>query len=148
MLKGFKEFIMRGNVIDLAVAVVIGAAFTAIVNSLVESLLNPALGALFSADSLKTAWVVEIPSLAGGPPAELAFGAVVAAVIQFLLVAAAVYFALVLPVNKLKSRAEAKREAGQPDPETPVTELDLLTEIRDLLARTESSGEHGSHAAK
>src|SRR5690554_5134536 len=147
MLKGFKEFIMRGNVIDLAVAVVIGAAFTAIVNTLVEGLLNPALGALFRADNLKSAWIVEIPSLAGGPPAELMFGAVVAAIIQFLLVAAAVYFALVLPVNKLKERAEARREAGQPKPEDPITELDLLTEIRDLLARTEGT-EHGSHVAK
>ena len=148
MLKGFKEFIMRGNVIDLAVAVVIGAAFTAIVNALVESLLNPALGALFSADNLKTAWVVEIPSLSGGAPAELAFGAVVAAVIQFLLVAAAVYFALVLPVNRLKERAEARRKAGVTE-DTPVTELDLLTEIRDLLAKTESGpSEHGSHVAQ
>jgi len=104
MLKGFKEFIMRGNVIDLAVAVVIGAAFTAIVNALVEGLLNPALGALFNAENLKSAWIVEIPTLSGGT-AQLAFGAVAAAIIQFLLVAAAVYFALVLPVNKLKERA-------------------------------------------
>jgi large conductance mechanosensitive channel len=147
MLKGFKEFIMRGNVIDLAVAVVIGAAFTAIVNALVEGLLNPALGALFSADSLKTAWVVEIPSLSGGAPAKLLFGAVIAAVIQFLLVAAAVYFALVMPVNRLKERAEARRNAGVTE-DTPVTELDLLTEIRDLLSRTEGSpGDRGSHAA-
>lgn len=149
MLKGFKEFIMRGNVIDLAVAVVIGAAFTAIVNALVEGLLNPALGALFSADNLKTAWIVEIPSLSGGEPAKLMFGAVIAAIIQFLLVAAAVYFALVLPVNKLKERAEAKRRAGMPDPEAPVTELDLLTDIRNLLAKTEAGpGERGSHAAQ
>ena len=147
MLKGFKEFIMRGNVIDLAVAVVIGAAFTSIVNSLVEGLLNPALGALFNADNLKTAWIVEIPSLSGDEPAKLLFGAVIAAVIQFLLVAAAVYFALVLPVNKLKEHAEARRKAGVTE-DTPVTELDLLTEIRDLLSRTESSpGDRGSHAA-
>ena len=148
MLKGFKEFIMRGNVIDLAVAVVIGAAFTAIVNALVEGLLNPALGALFSADSLQTAWVVEIPTLTGGANAKLMFGAVVAAIIQFLLVAAAVYFALVLPVNKLKERAEARRNAGITE-DTPVTELDLLTEIRDLLAKTEAGpGDRGSHVAR
>lgn len=81
MLKGFKEFIMRGNVIDLAVAVVVGTAFTAVVNALVESILNPALGALFNAEDLKTAWIVEIPTTAGGT-AELAFGAIVAALIQ------------------------------------------------------------------
>ena len=62
MLKGFKEFILRGNVIDLAVAVVIGAAFTAIVNSLVENIFNPLLGALFQAESLKDAFVVDIPT--------------------------------------------------------------------------------------
>src|SRR5690554_3410974 len=88
MLKGFKEFVMRGNVIDLAVAVVIGAAFTAVINSLVEGLLNPALGALFSADNLREAWTVTIPSVSGGEDATLMFGAVVAATIQFLLVAA------------------------------------------------------------
>ncbi len=149
MLKGFKEFIMRGNVIDLAVAVVIGTAFTAIVSALVDGLLNPALGALFNADSLATAWVVEIPTLTGGAPAELKFGLLVAAVIQFLLVAAAVFFALVLPINKLRERAEAKRQAGATEEEVPPTELDLLTEIRDLLAKSETGpGEHGSHAAR
>jgi large conductance mechanosensitive channel len=139
MLKGFKEFIMRGNVIDLAVAVVIGAAFTAIVNALVEGLLNPALGALFNADNLKTAWAVDIPTFSGDK-ATLMFGAIVAAVIQFLLVAAAVYFALVMPINKLKERAEAKRKAGATDAEVPPDELQLLTEIRDLLAKPVGEG--------
>ena len=140
MVKGFKEFIMRGNVIDLAVAVVIGAAFTAIVNALVAGILNPALGALFNAENLNTAWVVTIPTLSGGE-AKLMFGALVAAAIQFILVAAAVYFALVMPVNKLKERAEAKRKAGASDEEVPPDELQLLTEIRDLLA-TRPSGRH------
>lgn len=134
MLKGFKEFIMRGNVIDLAVAVVIGAAFTGVVNALVEGLLNPALGALFNADNLKEAWTVPIPSLSGGEPALLMFGAVVAAAIQFLLVAAAVYFVLVMPMNKMRERAEARRAAGAPAAEVAPDELSLLTEIRDLLA--------------
>lgn len=147
MLRGFKEFIMRGNVIDLAVAVVIGAAFTAIVNALVEGLLNPALGALFNADNLKSAWKVPIPTFSGGT-AELAFGAVVAAVIQFILVAAAVYFALVVPINYLKRRAEAKRNAGASDAEVPPDELQLLAEIRDLLAKgaTDAASE-GKHTA-
>ncbi|MCU1545578.1 MAG: mscL [Homoserinimonas sp.] len=147
MLKGFKEFIMRGNVIDLAVAVVIGAAFTAIVNALIDGLLNPALGALFNADSLKTAFVVEIPTMSGGS-AELMFGAVLAAVIQFLLVAAAVYFALVTPINHIKHKAEERRNAGLEPKETAPTELDLLTQIRDLLAKTESGGGEGLHVAR
>ncbi len=138
MLKGFREFIMRGNVIDLAVAVVIGTAFTALVNALVEGVLNPALGALFSAESLSKTLIVEIPSLAEDEPAKLLFGALIGALIQFLLVAAAVYFALVLPMNKLRERSEARRKAGAPEAEEPPTELDVLQEIRDLLAERES----------
>lgn len=134
MVKGFKDFIMRGNVIDLAVAVVIGAAFTAIVNALVEGIFNPALGALFNAENLDKAWIIGIPTLSGGE-AQIMLGAVVAAVIQFLLVAAAVYFALVMPVNKMKARAEAKRKAGATDDEVAPDQLQLLTEIRDLLAK-------------
>ncbi|WP_349902055.1 large conductance mechanosensitive channel protein MscL [Parafrigoribacterium humi] len=146
MLKGFKEFIMRGNVIDLAVAVVIGAAFTAIVNALVTGILNPALGALFNAEDLNKAWIVAIPTLSGGT-AKLAFGALVAAAIQFILVAAAVYFALVMPINYLKRRAEERRNAGASDAEVPPDELQLLAEIRDLLAKGagDASGD-GKHA--
>ncbi len=135
-MKGFKEFLLRGNVIDLAVAVVVGAAFTGVVNSLVNSVLNPAIGALFNSESLSTLWVVTIPSLSG-KPAEIAFGAVVAAVIQFVLVAVVVYFALILPINYLKRRAfKAKEEGTEEKPAAP-NEVDLLVEIRDLLkART------------
>lgn len=135
MFTGFKTFIMRGNVIDLAVAVVIGAAFTSIVNVLVAGILNPALGALFNAKNLNETLVVSIPTLSGGK-SELLFGALIAAAIQFILVAAAVYFALVMPVNSLRARAEAKRKAGASDEEAPPTELDLLTEIRDLLSHS------------
>jgi len=136
-MKGFKEFLLRGNVIDLAVAVVVGAAFTGVVNALVNSVLNPAIGALFQAESLSTLWIVEVPSLSG-KPAEIAFGAVVAAIIQFLLVAIVVYFALILPINFLKKRAFKAKEEGTAEPDVP-TEVDLLVEIRDLLrARADS----------
>lgn len=133
MLKGFKEFIMRGNVIDLAVAVVIGAAFTQIVTALVEGIFNPLIGAIFNADNLKSLFIVSIPTVDGGS-ADLAFGAVIAAAIQFLIVAAVVYFVLVMPINHMRHVAEAKRKAGAPEDEVPATELDLLAEIRDLLA--------------
>ncbi|MFF2387554.1 large conductance mechanosensitive channel protein MscL [Agromyces sp. NPDC058104] len=128
MIKGFKEFIMRGNVIDLAVAVVIGAAFTAVVNSIVANLINPLIGLLFKAESLDEALVVTIGD------AEFRFGAIIGAVISFLAVAAVVYFVFVMPMNHFKERAEAKRKAGQPDPEEPETELAVLAQIRDLLA--------------
>lgn len=137
MLKGFKEFIMRGNVMDLAVAVVVGAAFTAVVTALVDNLINPLVGLLFNAESLNEALVV---TLAG---AQFKFGAVIAAVISFLIVAAVVYFVFVLPVNTMRDRAEARRNAGVIDEDAPVTELDLLTEIRDLLKDTDKeSGKH------
>jgi len=144
MLKGFREFIMRGNVIDLAVAVVIGAAFTAVVNSIVENVFNPIIGALFDAKSLAKAFPIDIPTWSGGH-ATIYFGAVVAALINFLLVAIVVYFAFVLPINHMRKLVEARRKSGEPaDAETPVTELDMLTEIRDLLAedRVSSGGKH------
>jgi large conductance mechanosensitive channel len=133
MLKGFKEFILRGNVIELAVAVVIGAAFTAVVNSIVANLINPLIGVIFQADSLDTALVVPIPTLTGGV-AEVRFGAVLGAIITFVVVAAVVYFVFVMPMNTMKERAEARRKVGEPAANDPETELTLLTEIRDLLA--------------
>ena len=141
MFKGFKEFVMRGNVIDLAVAVVIGAAFTAIIGVLVDGVINPALGALFNTENLSKSLIVTIPTLSGGT-AKILFGALIGAAIQFLLVAAAVYFALVMPINRLKERAEAKRKAGASDEEVPPDELQLLTEIRDLLAKPVAEGKH------
>ena len=128
MLKGFKEFIMRGNVIDLAVAVVIGAAFTAVVTALIENIFNPIIGALFNADSLTNTAIVTIGD------AQLKFGAVLAALISFLLVAIVVYFVFVLPINTMKEHAEARRKAGVEDESKPETELDILNDIRKLLA--------------
>jgi large conductance mechanosensitive channel len=136
VFKGFKEFILRGNVIDLAVAVVIGAAFSNIVTVVVSGVINPAIGALFSTASLAKSLPVTVPSVIHGQaPAVIYFGALIAAVIQFLLVAVVVYFALVVPINFVKKRAFAKKEAGEHAvaADTPPTELELLTDIRDLL---------------
>lgn len=139
MLTGFRDFILRGNVIDLAVAVVIGAAFTAVVNAIVVSVINPAIGALFNAETLAEALPVVIPTVSGGE-ATLYFGAVIGAVLNFVIVSAVVYVALVAPMNHLRSRAAKRRQAGEPDAEpTPPSELELLTEIRDLLARRDTS---------
>ena len=135
MIKGFKEFILRGNVIDLAVAVVIGAAFTGIVTAIVGNVFNPLLGALFDSENLATALPVAIPT-ASGETATLHFGAVVAAIIQFVLIAVVVYFALIVPINYLKRLSFAKKDAGIVDSTpAPPTELELLVEIRDLLAK-------------
>ena len=134
-MKGFKEFLLRGNVIDLAVAVVIGAAFTAIVNAIVNALINPLIGAVFNAQSLDSAFVVEIPTTMKGKPAELQFGAILGAVINFVIVAAVVYFALVLPVNHLKKVAfeRVKKNEEQTPQDVPPTDVEVLLEIRDLL---------------
>ena len=107
MLQGFKEFITRGNVIDLAVAVVIGAAFTAVVGSIVEGLINPLLGLLFNAESLNDAMILVVGN------AQFRFGAVLGAIITFLAVALVVYLVFVLPMNTYRERQAAKIAAGR-----------------------------------
>jgi large conductance mechanosensitive channel len=129
MLKGFREFILRGNVIDLAVAVVIGSAFTAIVNGLVDGIFNPVIALLFNAKDLESAGLV---IRGGDDPIVLAWGLVISALIKFLLIAAVVYFALIVPMNYLKKISLRKKEEEKPA-ETPLTETDLLVQIRDLL---------------
>ncbi|MCU1569510.1 MAG: mechanosensitive ion channel protein MscL [Naasia sp.] len=140
-LKGFKEFVLRGNVIDLAIAVVIGAAFTAIVNAIVTGIFNPAIGALFNAATLNDALDLRIPTTGGGV-SVIKFGVAVAALLQFVIVAAVVYFALVLPINHLKKVAFARQqeEAAATPAHLPPTEAELLGEIRDLLAAQADAG--------
>ncbi|WP_136055844.1 large conductance mechanosensitive channel protein MscL [Microbacterium sp. K24] len=137
MINGFKEFILRGNVIELAVAVVIGAAFTAIVNVLVEALINPLIGLFFQAGSLDEALQLRVPNLAGGE-SVFSFGLIIGAVINFLAVAAVVCFVFVLPMNKAKERADRLRPAVV-EPEPLPTEAELLVEIRDLLQSRRSA---------
>ncbi|MGI6877795.1 large conductance mechanosensitive channel protein MscL [Microbacterium sp. gxy059] len=128
MLQGFKDFIMRGNVVELAVAVVIGTAFTAIVDAFVASIINPLLGAFVPTGDL-AAWAITIPGIFG--PAHLGIGGIISALINFLAVAAVVYFALVLPMNKLAERRAAR--LGLEEEAPAPTQEELLTQIRDLL---------------
>ncbi len=131
MIKGFKEFITRGNVIDLAVAVVIGAAFTAIINAFVESFVNPLIGALVPAGDL-AAWTITIPGIFAD--AQFGIGAIISAAINFVAVALVVYFVLVVPMNKWKDRQAAKAGTIEEEPTLP-TEQELLVQIRDLLEK-------------
>ena len=133
MIQGFREFIMRGNVIDLAVAVVIGAAFTAIINAIVAGLINPLIGFLFQLGDLSS-WVVQVPTVFGGV-ATFQFGAILVAVINFLAVALIVYFVFVYPMNRLKERQAARAGTAEPPAEALPTEQELLVQIRDLLER-------------
>lgn len=129
MLSGFKEFIMRGNVIDLAVGVVIGAAFTSIVTAFTDNLLQPLINAVGGANAADG---LGFRILSDNPATFMDFGSVISAAINFLLVAAVVYFAIVAPMNKFNELREAKLQTPAED---EVTEADLLTEIRDLLAK-------------
>jgi large conductance mechanosensitive channel len=132
MIKGFKEFILRGNVIDLAVAVVIGAAFTLIVNSIVAGLINPLIALIFQADSLNHV-VWSVTGLTGNT-VKFAFGAIIGAIINFIAVAVVVYFVFVFPMNKAKERAAAKAGIAEEEASNLPTEQELLLQIRDLLA--------------
>lgn len=123
MLQGFKDFIARGNALEMAVGIVIGAAFGAVVEALTDKVLNPLIGAIFGQPDLDRIVVI---STRGG---EILPGAILTAVINFLLIAAAVYFLVVVPVNKLAERsASAEEEEDTPE------DVALLSEIRDLLA--------------
>ena len=125
MLKGFKEFITRGNVVDLAVAVVIGAAFSSVVSALVDGIINPLIAAIFGEASLADVGTFEIRG------AHFSIGLVLDAIVNFLFVAAAIYFLVVVPLNAIAAR-RAKDEPA-PDEAVSPTEIQLLTEIRDAL---------------
>jgi large conductance mechanosensitive channel len=124
MLKGFREFVLRGNVIDLAVAVVIGAAFTLVINAVVQWLITPLIAAIFGKPNLDDVMTFTING------AEFSIGAVLTALINFLLVVAAVYFVLIVPMNKLR---EMRASGEEEEPEAPAEDILLLQEIRDLL---------------
>ncbi len=130
MLKGFKDFILRGNVVELAVAVVIGGAFTALVGVFGESVINPLIAVFGGPDA--TGWGFQI--LAGNDATFVDVGAVITAAITFLLTAAVVYFLVVVPMNKLAERRKAQLDL-EPEPEEVPADVALLTEIRDLLAQ-------------
>ena len=132
MIKGFKDFILRGNVIDLAVAVVIGAAFTLIVNAIVAGLINPLIALIFQADSLDS--VVFTATGLTGNEVVFAFGSIIGAIINFLAVAVVVYFVFVFPMNRVKERAAARAGIAEEEASDLPTEQELLLQIRDLLA--------------
>ena len=132
MLKGFKDFVLRGNVVDLAVAVVIGAAFTTIVTAFTDGLIKP----LINAVTPPTSPSFGIELIGGKPSTYIDAAGVITAVVNFLIVAAVVYFVIGVPLNTLKARRKQGEETGPAEP----TDIELLAEIRDLLA---GRGERG-----
>lgn len=123
MLKGFKDFLIRGNVIDLAVGLIMGTAFTAVVTALVQSVLMPAISMLVGSPNFDQ-------FLAFG---QIKIGVFLTAVVNFVLIATAVYFAVVIPVQKLTELATKNK--AEEEEEEEETEIALLKEIRDALAK-------------
>jgi large conductance mechanosensitive channel len=138
MLKEFRDFIARGNAMDLAVGIIIGAAFTAIVNSLVNDLINPVIGLFTGGIDFSNLFIAlsteSYPSVAAAEAAGVAvfkYGSFITAVINFLIIAWVV-FLLVKAVNALKSSVSREAPAA-PEPAKGPTAEELLTEIRDAL---------------
>ncbi|OBH84727.1 large-conductance mechanosensitive channel protein MscL [Mycobacterium scrofulaceum] len=133
MFKGFKEFLSRGNIVDLAVAVVIGTAFTALVTKFTDSIITPLINRI-GVKQQSNVGILKI-GIGGGQTIDL--NILLSAAINFVLIAAVVYFFVVLPYNTLRKRGEVEQADD--------AQVVLLTEIRDLLAQTngEGSGRHG-----
>jgi large conductance mechanosensitive channel len=133
MLKGFKEFLSRGNIVDLSVAVVIGTAFTALVTKFTDSIIQPLISRI-GAGGDSDYGILRI-NIGGGQTIDL--NILLSAAINFTLVAAVVYFLVVVPYNRLRRKGEVEQAQD--------TELSLLTEIRNLLAQTD--GQSGKHVS-
>jgi large conductance mechanosensitive channel len=125
MLRGFKDFIMRGNVVDLAVGIVIGVAFTAVITQFTNSFLQPLIRLITGGGGAIDKGQFKINGVL------FDYAAFINAVITFLLIAATLYFLVVLPMNKL---AERRARGEEPKPKAPSEEILLLREIRDALA--------------
>ncbi|MFJ9522609.1 large conductance mechanosensitive channel protein MscL [Kitasatospora sp. NPDC101801] len=136
-MKGFKEFLLRGNVIDLAVAVVIGAAFTSVINAFVDGVINPLVGVFGTKDLAAYSSCLKGPCAvdAAGKVTSgifILWGSVLSAVLSFVITAAVVYFILIVPTKRLMAKYKTPADAAA---EAEAKEVQLLTEIRDALVR-------------
>ena len=125
MIKEFKEFISKGNVMDMAVGIIIGGAFTAIVTALVDSILMPIIGAISGGKS-----VADMSIMVGN--AAIGYGAFIQAIIDFLLIAW-VLFMIIKALNKAKAAVAKEEEEVPAEPEADPEDIELLKEIRDLM---------------
>lgn len=143
MLEGFKKFIMRGNVIELAVAVIIGGAFTAIVTAFTSGIIEPLLAAVGGSPEFGLGFHLR----EGNPATFVNIGGILTAIINFLIIAGVIYFLMIMPMNKL-AEMNARRKGIEPE-EATATETELLAEIRDLLieqrgGEAEPTGKHAN----
>ncbi|WP_420111330.1 large conductance mechanosensitive channel protein MscL [Pseudactinotalea sp.] len=128
MIQGFKDFIMRGNVVELAIAVVIGTAFQALVDSFVSAIISPILAAVGSPDAAGLGFYLR----PGDDTTFVNFGTILNAIVVFLITALVVYFVFVVPMNKFNELQKKRKGVKEEDPPAP-TDIELLAEIRDLL---------------
>lgn len=129
MIQGFKAFIMKGNVVDLAVAVVIAGAFGLVVSALVDRVIMPLIAGIFGAPNFDKVLAFQVGS---DPENIVSIGAVLTTVVNFVLVAAAIYFIIVVPMNKMVERRNARLGITEEEEAVDPT-IALLTEIRDEL---------------
>ncbi len=141
MLKGFKDFILRGNVIELSIAVVVGTAFTALVSAFTSNIVNPIIAA---AGGVETEGL-GFPIWPGNPKTFVNFGAVITAFITFLITAAVVYFIFVAPMNRINTIVKRRLATTEPEEEPVPADTALLAEIRDLLAQLAAPERPGGH---
>ena len=138
MLRGFRDFVMRGNIVDLAVAVVIGTAFARVVDSLVSAIITPVLNALPGASVRGLSFTLRGGALAAKTTID--FSAIISSIIAFVLTAAVVYFVFVLPMAKLQ---RLRATGSAPEPEAVPEATLLLREIRDALGARPPEGTAG-----
>ena len=136
VFQGFKDFIMRGNVVDLAVGIVIGAAFTAVVTAFTDGFIKPLIQLMGGGTGTGAGkWTAK-------PGVVFDYATFINAIITFLITAAVLYFLVVMPLNML---AERRRRGEEPPPKAPSEDIVLLTQIRDLLAQNSAApGARGS----
>jgi len=132
----FKEFIAKGNVFDMAVGIIIGSAFTAVVKSLVDQVLMPAIGVLIGGMDFSQYKIVLAAATEETAESAIYYGSFIQTIVNFLLIALTV-FLLIRSINGIKRRYEKKADEAPAVPETPSADIVLLTEIRDLLKKTD-----------
>ncbi|HEX9227622.1 MAG TPA: large conductance mechanosensitive channel protein MscL [Arthrobacter sp.] len=138
MLKGFKDFILRGNVIELSIAVVVGTAFTALVSAFTSNIVNPIIAAAGGVETKGLGfWIWP-----GNDKTFVNIGAVITAFVTFLITAAVVYFIFVAPMNRINHMVKKRLATAEPDEKPLPADTALLAEIRDLLTHI-AGPEHG-----
>ncbi|MCL1801524.1 MAG: large conductance mechanosensitive channel protein MscL [Promicromonosporaceae bacterium] len=129
MLKGFKAFLLRGNILDLAIGIVVGGAFTGVVNGLLDGILNPLIAAIFGQPDISYVGHFTVNG------ADFSIGEFAQALLNFLIIATTLYFLVIVPVKRLSELGARKEQEPEPEPvPAPTDEYQVLCQIRDLLS--------------